>query len=302
MLITIFTPTYNRAYTLERVYESLVVQKNFKFEWLIIDDGSSDETENLIKKIKNSENRFEINYIYKTNGGKHTTYEYCSRYAKGEFYISLDSDDELSPNTIEIAYYYINELKVRKLDFVAGIVGNVIDQEQNIIGRNLRENTIPTDYALLLLERNFGDKFEIFRTKLLNEFKFPEANVEKYVPESCYLHQIAKEYKIITTSHVGTKKWIDNRTDHLNDRYDKNFNKEGRRLAYKYIIINSYRMIKKYPLLMIKIMIEYTVTSFEINILFNDQYREMENRYSKLLWTMVIPVSLIRYTAIKFFK
>jgi glycosyltransferase involved in cell wall biosynthesis len=146
MILTIFTPTYNRAYTLERVYNSLINQNNYKFEWLIVDDGSIDETKKLIEKFKNNDPPFEINYIYKLNGGKHTTYEYCSKYAKGEYYISLDSDDELTPNTVEIAYKYINDIKVKKYDFVAGIVGNVVDHEENIIGRCLKENLTPLDY------------------------------------------------------------------------------------------------------------------------------------------------------------
>jgi glycosyltransferase involved in cell wall biosynthesis len=302
MILTIFTATYNRAYTLERVYNSLINQKNYKFEWLIVDDGSIDETKTIIENFKNNDPPFEINYIYKLNGGKHSTYEYCSKYAKGEYYISLDSDDELTPNTVEIAYKYINEIKIRKLDYVAGIVGNVIDHEENMIGRCLQENLTPLDYGLFLLEKNFGDKFEILRTKLLKEFKFPEANNEKYVPESCYLHQIAKKYKIITISHVGTRKWIDKRNDHLNDRYEKNFNREGRRLAYKFILINSYRLVTPYPILMIKIITEYIITSIELKILLIEQFKEIENKYSRILWMLAVPISLVRFIIEKYKK
>ena len=96
MLITVFTPTYNRAKLLPRLYKSLQEQTNKDFEWVIVDDGSTDNTKEVIDNIiTQQENDFPIRYFYKENGGKHTAINQGAKEAKGELFFIADSDDVL---------------------------------------------------------------------------------------------------------------------------------------------------------------------------------------------------------------
>ena len=96
--LTVLTPTYNRAYTLTKVYESLAKQTKQNFQWLIIDDGSSDGTEELIMSFPKT--GFELEYHKKSNGGKHTALNYSHQFIKGEMVVILDSDDYLTDDAI----------------------------------------------------------------------------------------------------------------------------------------------------------------------------------------------------------
>ena len=98
--ITIFTPSYNRAYRLLALYESLCNQTCFDFEWLIVDDGSNDNTEELVQTWLN-ESKFNIRYIKQCNGGKHRAVNHGVREAKGELFYIVDSDDILPKDAIE---------------------------------------------------------------------------------------------------------------------------------------------------------------------------------------------------------
>lgn len=99
-MLTIFTPTFNRAHTLPRLYESLLNQTDYNFEWLIVDDGSSDDTSNLIETFKDE--KFPIRYIYQNNGGKHIASNVGLKAAKGDIFVVLDSDDWFYPNAVQV--------------------------------------------------------------------------------------------------------------------------------------------------------------------------------------------------------
>lgn len=98
--ITVFTPTYNREETLRRLYDSLCRQTSFDFEWLIVDDGSTDNTENTVSMFSSA--YFSIRYVKKKNGGKHTAYNLALEHAMGTYLLCVDSDDFLTPDAIEV--------------------------------------------------------------------------------------------------------------------------------------------------------------------------------------------------------
>lgn len=118
--ITVFTPTYNRGKLLYRVYESLQKQTYKDFEWVIVDDGSTDETERIVTELKN-EAKFSIIYKKKKNEGKHIAINEGCRLARGEWFFIVDSDDYLTDDALDTVNYYSNEIR-DKSDF-AGVVG-----------------------------------------------------------------------------------------------------------------------------------------------------------------------------------
>ncbi|PTJ27047.1 glycosyltransferase family 2 protein, partial [Staphylococcus simulans] len=102
-MLTVFTPTFNRAHTLGRVYESLRKQSNYNFEWVIVDDGSTDETELLVNQFE--EDLFTIRYFKIKNSGKHVATNVGIKAARGDLFTCLDSDDWFYPDAVD---YFLN--------------------------------------------------------------------------------------------------------------------------------------------------------------------------------------------------
>ncbi len=196
MIITVFTPTYNRAKLLPRLFESLCAQTCMDFEWLIVDDGSTDNTEEVVGSfIKAPKQSFPMQYIKKENGGKHTAINLGVKEAKGELFLIADSDDKLSENAIaDITEVY----KTIKGDSsYAGVCGLDEDFNGEIIGSGLPQNFI--DASSLDIRYRFGvtgDLKEVFRTEVMREYTFPETKGERFCPEALVWNRIADKYKL----------------------------------------------------------------------------------------------------------
>lgn len=181
--VTILTTTYNRAYILPRLYESLLRQSDKRFEWVIVDDGSQDNTKEVVDSFETSD--FLIRYIYKENGGKHTAINCGMKYIDAEYTFIVDSDDYLKDNAIELIYQWIDE--IAGMAEFAGVAGvRVSDNNSNHIIGQFADNC---DYIdCLNSERRqkklMGDKAEVYKTQLLKQFPFPEYKDEKFIPES----------------------------------------------------------------------------------------------------------------------
>lgn len=191
---TVFTPTYNRAYLLSNLYNSLIKQSNKNFEWIIIDDGSTDDTEELISKyIKEKK----INIIYKKvdNGGKHRAINKGIKIANGKVFAIVDSDDQLTFNAIEKLYEWFSNLKEDKK--YCGVAGNRGYRNGKIIGSTFSGNVI----SCSAIERNKynikGDKFEVYYTNILKKYPFPEFEGEKFLSEIIVWTRMAKDGYII---------------------------------------------------------------------------------------------------------
>ncbi len=157
--ITVFTPTYNRAHLLEHCYNSLRNQRDDRFQWLIIDDGSTDNTRDLVNRwIKDGE--IDIKYIYKENGGLHTGYNTAIENLDTELSICIDSDDQLAENAIKRILQVWDE---NKSDDLAGLIGLDIKMDGTIIGSHLKtgEKIYPLD--LMASKDNGADKKYVIR-------------------------------------------------------------------------------------------------------------------------------------------
>ena len=192
--VTVFTPTYNRAYTLDRLYKSLLNQTSYDFEWLIVDDGSTDDTSKLIKSFQNNQ-LFDVRYYKQENSGKHVAINNGVELAEGELYFIVDSDDYLTENAIEKIITWASILP-SKNEF-AGVSGNRGYSVNELIG-----TTFSGDYIdATALEREkysiTGDKAEVFFTDVLKNYKFPVFENEKFLTENVVWYAIAADgYKI----------------------------------------------------------------------------------------------------------
>ena len=196
--ITIFTPTYNRLHTIDRLYESLERQTLKLFEWVIVDDGSKDGTYEYLLQKKNKAT-FKMKVIKQKNAGKHVAINRGVEEAEGELFFIVDSDDYLSDNAVEKILKIVEGLP-NKNDF-AGISGVRVNLSGKIIGDTFKEEVI--DCTALERDRYQinGDKAEVYFTDILKKYPFPVFEGENFLTESVVWYRIANDgYKIRWTN------------------------------------------------------------------------------------------------------
>ena len=205
-LISILTPTYNRGKLLLSLYNSLKSLTSRDFEWLIVDDGSEDDTEQYALSwiAYNTENHdFSIRYIKKCNGGKHTAINQGVREANGELILILDSDDTLPSDSLTIITQYYAQCKT--LEDCAGICGLMAHHDGTLIGTGflkdpMYESSLQFRYKDKVTVT--GDLLEVYKTSVMREFPFPEIDNEKFCPESLVWNRIAEKYKLLCFNKI----------------------------------------------------------------------------------------------------
>ena len=204
MLLTIITPIFNRAKYLFRLYKSLSEQEYKYFEWLIIDDGSTENIDSFFEELqKKKRNSFPIYYYRKENGGKHTAINRGVREASGELILILDSDDTLPADSLATIAQYYEQCKGYK--DCAGVCGLMAHHDEQLIGSGfpkdpMYESALQFRYA----EKGnvTGDLLEVYKTSVMREFRFPEIENEKFCPESLVWNRIANKYKLFCFNKV----------------------------------------------------------------------------------------------------
>ena len=184
MRLTIFTPTYNRRELLTRTYNSLCKQNSKDFEWLIVDDGSTDNTGDLVKKWI-EDKIIDIKYYYKANGGKMRAHNMGVKLANAPLFLCVDSDDYLIETAVcdLLEVYDLCKGKTKDGKKVAGVVAHKGADSNKLLGTSdFPEGELSTLYDLYL--RGFaGETTLMYETDMLRQFMFPEIDGEKYVPE-----------------------------------------------------------------------------------------------------------------------
>lgn len=189
--ITVFTPTYNRKDLIDRLYQSLLQQTQKNFEWLVVDDGSSDDTENFFVKLSSMEHPFPIRYIKQNNGGKHRAINNGVNNALGKLFFIVDSDDYLTENAIEKINHWIATLD----DFHkwAGISGLKGFSKDSIVGQHSDFSYIDAKNNERRKDNLLGDKAEVYFTDVLKQHPFPEIPGENFISEEIVWNAIARD-------------------------------------------------------------------------------------------------------------
>lgn len=200
MILTIFTPAYNRAHTLPRTYESLCAQQCKDFIWLVVDDGSSDNTAELVKKWQQKDNGFEIRYVYKDNGGMHTAHNTAYALIDTELNTCIDSDDKLAVDAVE--KILTKWAQVRDQGY-AGVIGLDADFDGNIIGKGFPEGMTETTVIGYYAAGGSGDKKLVYRTEIINQYpEYPVFEGEKYISLAYKYRLIDQSYKMAVLDEV----------------------------------------------------------------------------------------------------
>ena len=199
--LTVFTPTYNRKDMLSRVYDSLKAQTNKDFEWLIVDDGSTDGTESRVREFIN-EKIIPVRYFKRQNGGKMRAHNDGVRNADTPLFVCLDSDDYFTNTAVDDILRTWE--KADDKDSLAGIVAHKGRSETEV----LYDQEFPGIDRTTLLDlkmRGFnGETTLIFRTEILKKYLFPEIEREKYVPEDYVYDLIGQEKKLLVMPKILT--------------------------------------------------------------------------------------------------
>lgn len=198
--LTVFTPAYNRAKTLPRTFESLCKQDCKDFVWLIVDDGSTDNTACLVKSWQEKKNGFEIKYIYKENGGMHTAHNTAYENIDTELNVCIDSDDCLADGAVSKILDMWEKVKYKNY---AGIIGLDADLKGNIIGKGFPKNMIETTLVGYYASGGYGDKKLVYRTDVIKNYPpYPVFPGEKYVSLAYKYRLIDQDYKLAVLNEI----------------------------------------------------------------------------------------------------
>ncbi|WP_421235689.1 glycosyltransferase family A protein [Aeromonas enteropelogenes] len=181
ILYTIFTPTFNRAHTLERCYYSIIHQNEDSLEWIVIDDGSTDNTEDIIANLI-SIDKIKIRYIYQMNAGKQAAWNKAAEEADGKFFICLDSDDELVPNALKRLFPYLK--KVETLKEIIGIRAVAIKDTTLSADSSFSANSDRiASWFDEFSSRQLGERIDVLKTNEIKKYPYPVIYGVKYIPE-----------------------------------------------------------------------------------------------------------------------
>ena len=290
--ITIFTPTYNRKEKISRVYDSLLKQDKNLFEWLIIDDGSDDDTESLILNLKKKAS-FKIIYHYQKNGGKHRAHNTAIEMAKGKLFLILDSDDQILPYKIDLIWKVWNKYNDDNKN-IAGILAHCMDQNNNFIGRRWPKNTIVKSVIELWIddEAAYGEKMPIYLTNILKKYRFPSLkNSNEYVLEGIVWMQIAKKYKMILLDEVARIYEVNNSDSLSKSALDDKFGSWGKTILFSILTNFSGKYFIYNPIRFIKAAINASRFRIISRTSFREQKTYIDNNFAIFLLIVFIPIA-----------
>jgi glycosyltransferase involved in cell wall biosynthesis len=283
--VTVFTPTFNRAHVLKRCYLSILEQNRNDIEWLIIDDGSTDNTADIVNTFK-SENRIKINYLYQDNSGKQAAWNRAVNNANGEYFIGLDSDDALIADSIN------KLLSIKKIfddKEIIGVRAPSVNpetlQSNNCYLSNADKKSSWFDEFRSGIR---GERIDFFKTELLKKYLYPVESGINFIPENWFYSTVSKEYYFYYSS-IPVRIFFD---DEKNNRLSRSSIKKhavGHYISRKALLENMPKKIwLSRPLDFIKSVLRLN----QVIIIMEDKYRE-HNKSSPLVKIVALPGVII---------
>ena len=279
--LTVFTPAYNRAYTLYKCYESLKSQTDTNFKWLIIDDGSTDNTKELVESWM-SEDILDITYIYQENQGMHGAHNTAYENIDTELNVCIDSDDYMPNDAVEKIIKFWNK---NKRDDLAGIAGLDSYEDGSIIGtkfpESLKESTL---FDLYHKEGVKGDKKLVYRTELTKNYPYPIFEGEKYVGLAYKYTKIDETHKLALMNEVLCI------VEYMEDGSSRNMLKQYRKnpKGFAFFRVENMKNPKANIIFKFKENIHYVSSSF-----LSKNKRFIQESPEKLITLLAIPIGIL---------
>ncbi len=289
---TVFTPTYNRAHTLSRVYESLKNQTFQNFEWLIVDDGSTDRTDELVKGwIKSSP--FLIRYVVLEHSGKPAAVMAGIAQARGEHFLILDSDDSCVPQALERFDFHWQEIDDSLRSEFIGVTALCRNQDGELVGERFPRDTLDSDAIEIKYRyRLQGEKWGFLRTKVLRDQPWPLAGANEFVPEGVWWTKLAKQYKTRYVNEVLRIYHMEYDDDRLMNQSDPRRYAAGHVLWHQTILNEEIGWFRYKPLAFIRSAVQYARFSWHANDGVGTQWAGLSNMFSRGLWFICLPVAM----------
>ncbi len=290
---TVFTPTFNRAHTLSGVYESLCNQTFRDFEWLVVDDGSSDGTRRLVEGWQR-EASFPIRYIYQASQGKHIASNRGADEARGELFLTLDSDDTCSANALERLNYHWSSITGADRERFSAVTSLCSDTEGKVIGTPFPRSPLDSDS----LETHFrykvrGEKWGFQRTDVMRRFRFPVSEGQRYIPEGVVWNAIARHYK---TRYVNEAlRTVHSTPVSLSRGPAPGYHASGNVLVSEDLLTSGVDWFRYAPIEFVLAAIRYARFSFHVGRGPAEQGRRLTNVVGRMLWGITLPLGYLAF-------
>jgi len=292
-LITIFTATYNRAHTLHRVFESLQAQTIDDFEWLVVDDGSTDGTAELVAAWANVAS-FKIRYIRQSHGGKHIAHNRALPEARGKFFAVLDSDDAILPDALETMSARWNSIPPDEQARYCAVMGLCCDTNGVTVGDPFPSSPFKTNQReMWYVHRIRGEKFAVWRTEVLRQFPFPELSGTHFIPEGAIWLEIAKTYQYLAWNDICRIYYQDDRKTSLSSRGDLSNTARGRLHYYEWLLNNDLGYFFQSPMPFVKAALMLPVVSNYANHHLWPDFKTLQRWSAKCLVFLLLPVAMV---------
>jgi len=295
VLFTVFTPTYNRAHTLHRVYDSLCAQTLRDFEWVVIDDGSTDNTAELIADWATTAS-FPIRYFRQNHSGKHIAHNYAAGEARGKFFLPLDSDDSCPPRALERMAHHWNAIPEREREQYSGTEGLCSDQHGNVIGDRFPTDPFDTTWReRRYLYRIRGEKWGPTLTEIVRQFPYPEVAGAQFVPEGTVGLEIAKTYKERCVNEVFRIYYVDDvKTGAtLSGRNTLREDAPGRVYYYLWLLNNDLEYFFNSPAPFLKAAVMLPIVARFAGRSLRDVLSRLHKTSARALVLLVLPLSIL---------
>jgi len=265
------------------------------FEWLIVDDGSTDDTASLIQQWK-SEASFPIRYKYQQNQGKHVAMNEGAKRARGQFFLTLDSDDRCVPTALERFLHHWNAIPDDEKPEFSAVTCLCKDEKGQIIGDRFPENVIEVSLQEIRYRyRVKGEKWGFHRTDVMRDFPFPEPEAS-HVPENIVWHAIGREFKTRFVNEALRIYHTDNESDSLSSSTGDIAKKaETHALWHRTRLNEDIRWFIYAPFQFLSSAIHFARFSFHDGESARQQWNQLTNPIARLIWITGLGIAWFVY-------
>jgi glycosyltransferase involved in cell wall biosynthesis len=287
-LFTVYTPTYNRAHTLHRVFDSLQAQTCRDFEWLVIDDGSTDGTAELVARFQGAAG-FPVRYFQEPHRGAHHAHNLSLREARGDFWLKLDSDDGCVSQALERLKHHWESIPAAQRDGFSGVTGLCQDQNGLLVGSRFPSDPLDCSAAELEYRHKVrGEKWGFLRLDVVRHFPYPDDVPGNFIPESFIWCQISQQLK---TRHINEPLriyWMD-APSLVHGRSNPRTNAAGHRLMFKMVLDLECGWFFTAPWRLLRAATQYSRFAWLSGMGAARQFIELKSAGGRLLWLMALP-------------
>ncbi len=299
VLLSLVTPTYNRANTLPRLWESLNRQRDKCFEWIVVDDGSVDETPSLIEAWT-AEAEFPIIYHHKENGGLNSAVNAGKALVSSDYTVVIDSDDELLDDAIEVIKQCIDSTGFADTEDIYELVFRCVDDNGDLVGPPLPQPIM----CCSRLEAYYRHKIRIegagvVKTRVLRTLKFLEARPPDHIPIEVTYDELPDSLKAVYVDHPIRRYYQHDGVARMTDGWDRSKNgikhAQGKYFHRRAILNHETGYFMCDPKRFVGSAVRMSRFGLHIGRSLRDQWRELSNAPARLLWLVGLLPGVMKY-------